>query len=313
MTASSYNICLTLDESSELEDNVVKWALDDNLQLPYLLKKYSYEASELENCITAHLGYTVGTDMVAVKALQEAMESEIKKMEIARVKLEIAQGTTNHGSANPDFPGEGLNILVKLSCELSELVSNFDVGSSHQQHGEQVTIVDRDLLDPEVSVQHRIACIRKLLCKHREEFLTFLSENSEAKAVFHAFLDEKSNQIVFFQREIGWANRVYVNLLRKIFADMVPNALNKIKECISHLEKLVPPSVQVGIHPFEAWFQDGSVETLLAKAPMESVVLDYSGYGIGRFNDDGWKIFLETLRSATERVPEKVPIKLNLR
>jgi hypothetical protein len=305
MGSSPHNLRHTLDESSQIEDNLVELALDDSDQLKYLLEKYSVETSELENCIAAHIGYTDGADVDAIKVLQENMEKMINKMQVAQVKMEISRDIENHDSAHPDPPSEELKVLIKLSYELSELVSNFR-DEQHQQQGEQR--IEPDLEDPEINVQHRIGCIRKLLCKNSKEFSKLL--NSEATAIFQTFIDVKSKHIALFQRDIGWSNRVYVRLLKIILAKLVPHARQAIESRTCHLEKLTapPPEPPVQVSPFLDWFADGESAS---GADSESSVIDYSGYGIGRFNDDGWETLLEIFPK-TARISDKARV-LNLR
>jgi len=256
MEYSQENLRQDLDDTSELEDELIKLAFCDSRQLDQFLKKYSDHTSELEQNIKTHLGYTVCSDMSDIQDL--LMPKEMDKNLLTAVKhmeaLQVMVDRRRHISlCAPDPPDavlsaqmtQDLDALVMFTRELSELVSKFEDRGPHKPHEDQR--IDPDLNDPEVIVQHRIACIRRLLWKNRDEFMELLGKNpeakeaKEAKATLETLLEEKSDHFSFLNREIGWSNRVYVALIRKILTALVPTALNLINGRAKDLEPFATP------------------------------------------------------------------------
>jgi hypothetical protein len=327
MEASQEYLHQVLDETLELEDEIVEhlgmelskeglkqnYRLEkpfyDSLESQFFIQKYSDQTSELENKITAQLGHTNVTDMSAISDLQKKMREGIEKMEMAQAQVKYY-----HDPPAAQVPDRELEVLVKLTRELSELESNFYDESPPKQYSEQR--IDPDLHDPEVIVQHRIACIRRLLFTYREEIMDLLEENTRAD--FRTLLDVKSNHVALFQREFGRVNRVYVGLVKNILAELAPRALKKIEDHTSHLQKFArprtpdppPPVVPdplpvVPANPFVDWIQkDSALAPDSALASKDAKKLDFSGYGIGRFDDHGWEILAEELRRNTTTLTE---------
>ncbi len=297
MEPSQKNLLDTWNATSELEDELVKWACPDPDQLPLLLTKYSSTTLKLEVSIATHLGYTGDAEMSLIKKEQAKMEEAAKHMDALQV-----MAAPRHESLRSADPG--LEVLVKFTREMSALVSDFNdaspTPSPHAQHGDQRS--DPDLEDKEVGIQYRIACIRRLLYKHRDEVRKLLAGDAGATADLDTLLDDKSMHIAYLQREIGWTNRVYVALLRRIHKVLALRADKMLKDCdgelealkreiaASHAKPVEPPRADpwgTNGNPFEQWIEKDSVKDLGDKSE-----LNYSGYGIGRFpnHDESWAI-----------------------